>query len=598
MKKFLICFFVLILTISLVPIKALASDGVDLSKLNIETKIAQDGSINMEELITYDFKDKYNGAYRDISTKNTDGLYNLNVLLISKNGQEIPFKKVTDAKDGDTGVFELIKQENDLYRIKIYSPSDNEKKTFKISYTMKNVAIKYNDIGEFFYTYWSDYNDTEIDNLKIRIDNAIIPDTKNIRAYYHGISNGMVSIKNGSIEYTFPHVNSNELVETRVLFPLESIPLSTNVRNENGLSKILNEEAAYREKQQLKIIHAKLIKKVLNIISLLICFSLIILIIVIWIKFRNSYSDAYDTYSPYDIPEDCSPAVAAYLVNGTINGRTIYATILDLWRKGYLNIEKIDLENKLDKVDFIIKKSKSATSELLKHEIYLMNWIFNISEDKNNVRTSSIKEASKDSEFNVKFQKWLNLVKQETKSRDYYDKKASHIGKWLTAISISTIVISIIALVFTVYLGILCLILSIFILICGIHYWFRKSPNGNLQYTRWIKFKKYIKNTDFTYTDDTDYMEKYIPYAEALNMNKSCMLKFKDAFNDASQNVGWIYYYLLFNTLNLNKNQHFNNYMYGCFGMGYSGMGSSASSSSNYGGSSSGSAGGGGAGGF
>ena len=106
MKKFLICFFVLILTISLVPIKALASDGVDLSKLNIETKIAQDGSINMEELITYDFKDKYNGAYRDISTKNTDGLYNLNVLLISKNGQEIPFKKVTDAKDGDTGVFE------------------------------------------------------------------------------------------------------------------------------------------------------------------------------------------------------------------------------------------------------------------------------------------------------------------------------------------------------------------------------------------------------------------------------------------------------------------------------------------------------------
>ncbi len=489
---------------------------MDLSKFNVETSIKEDGSIDMVEFITYNFSKKYNGAYRDISTRNTGGMYNAKVYYESRTGEEIPLKKVNNAKNGDSNVFEILKQDADLYRIKIYSPSKDEEKTFKITYTMKNAATKYKDTGEFFYEYWSDYNETEINNLKIHINIPNIAENKDIKAYCHTVSGGNVSVKNRSVDYSFPHVNSKEMVETRVLFPASSIPLSSKIRNENALDRILNEEADYREKQQQKMVRALIIKKIFNYTSMILGLFFIISMFLIWKKFRNNPEDIYNIYSPPELPEECTPAAAAYMVNRVVNGRTIYATILDLWRRSYLTIEKLEPENGKDKIDFSIKKIRKAAQELLKHERYFINWLFDILGNGESVNTSSIKKSSKSSSFYHHFQKWSKLVVEEVKSRNYCDKKANSTGKWL-------IIFSIVSLIFNAYLGIFNLLVSIFVMICGIYYCTKRSPYGQSQYNKWIKFKNYIKNADFTYNTGTDYIESYIPYAEALNMKNSTM---------------------------------------------------------------------------
>ncbi|AJA46685.1 hypothetical protein CPAST_c05850 [Clostridium pasteurianum DSM 525 = ATCC 6013] len=590
MKKFLLCFCVLVLTFSIHSLKVLAADGISLSQFNVETTLKEDGSIDMEELLTYNFKDKYNGAYREISTKNTDGIYNIKVWFLSKDGEEIPLREVSNAKNGDNNVFEVLKENSTLYRIKIYSPSNNEEKTFKITYTMKNVAVKYKDTGEFFYTYWSDYNETEIDNFKIHINIASNTENENIKAYYHGISAGNMSIENGSVYYTFPHVNSKELVETRVLFPAELISLSTNTRDENGLNRILGEEADYREEQQQKIAKAALMKKVFDYIDIILGAISIIAMLIIWRGFKNNSQEVYSIYSPPEIPEECTPAVAAYLVNRIANGRTIYATILDLWRKGYLNIEKIDTENSKDKSNFLLKKIKRLDKSLLKHEKYFMDWIFKTLGDGNSVSTAQVKKSS----FYYAFQEWVKLIREEIKARNYYDKKATSKGIALIIAASVFIVISIISLVFHAYFGAFSLTISVFMLIYGIACCVKKTPYGQSKYNDWIKFKKYIKDVDFNYNDNMnrDYVEKYIPYAEALNMNKNSMIKLKNVFDNPSQDMGWIYYYLLFDNINLKRNEQFNYYIYNSFGTGSYG---SSDASSGGGGSS---AGGGGAGGF
>ncbi|WP_446897694.1 DUF2207 family protein [Clostridium sp. LBM24168] len=593
MKKFLICFFVLFSIIFVYPPKVSASDEVSLSKFNIETTIKENGSINMVELITYNFKGKYNGSYRDISIKNTDGISNIKVLLVSKNGLEVPFREVNNAKNGDNNVFQILKQGTNLYRIKIYSPSNDEKKTFKIYYTMKNVAIKYNDVGEFFYEYWSSYNETEIDNLKIHIDIPDNTENKNIKAYYHANSDGNISVKNGNVEYTFSHVNSKELVEARVLFPASLISLSPKSKNENALSRISNEETEYSRKKQQRVEFASIMKKIFDFINIILGLLFLVSGFVIWKKFKNSSLNDYSIYFPPELPEECTPAVAAYMVNGTVDGRTTYATILDLWRRGYLTIEKVESENKKDKVDFSIKKVKKATQELLKHERYFINWLFDILGDGESVTTSSIKESSKESSFYSDFQKWLKLIKKEVKSRGYYDKKANTLGKWIVVISIISIIISIISFAFEAYSGIFNLFLSILILISGIRYCIKRSSYGQSQYNNWTKFKDYIKNTNFAYNINTDYIESYIPYAEALDMKQNIMVKLRSSFYNPSQNMGWIYYYLLFDSINLNRKEQFNYYVYNSFGTG-----SSGSSSTTSGGYTSGSSGGGGAGGF
>lgn len=595
MKKFLLCFFILIAIVSFQPAKVLASDSVNLSKLYIYSTINEDGSVSMKELITFDFNGSYNGAYRDISARNTDGIYGVSVALVSKSGSEVPFRYVQSAQNGDKDVFELIKQGDNLYRIKIYTPSRNEKRTFQITYTMKNVATRYRDTGEFFYDYWSSGNEIEIDDLKIHI---IIPNkimnTGDIKAYYHGVLNGKVSVKNESVDYAFQHVSSNELVETRVLFPQEVISKSTNVKNQDKLKGILNEELNYKKQLEAKISRSAFVTKIFNLVSMALGLLFIIILFNVWRRLKYDSHDKYSVYISSDVPEECTPAVAAYLVNRSINSRTLYATILDLWRKGYLSIRKVDAESKKHKADFIMKRNNKKPEELLKHESYFMDWFFNVVGDGETVTLSSIKKTSKHGDFHSKFGIWINEVKDEVKSRNYYDNKASSAGVKLIAISVAAIILSIVAIILKAYLGIFFMLVSVFVLICGIYYCFRRSQYGQSQYEKWIKFKKYIKNTEFTYSGDTGYIEKYIPYAEALDMEKSSMAKLKSVFENTSSNMGWIYYYLIFDSMNLDKHEQFSYYMYNSFNTGSSG----SSGTGSYGGGSSGSSGGGGAGGF
>ncbi|MCH3963328.1 MAG: DUF2207 domain-containing protein [Clostridium sp.] len=594
MKKFLLCFFVLIAIVFFLPAKALASDSVNLSKFYIYSTINEDGSVSMKELITFDFDGSYNGAYRDISTRNTDGIYGVNVALVSKSASEVPFRHVESAENGDKDVFELIKQDDDLYRIKIYTPSRNEKRTFQITYTMKNVATRYKDTGEFFYDYWSSGNETEIDDLKIHVVIPKVMETGDIKAYYHGVLNGRVSVKNESVDYAFQHVGSNELVETRVLFPQEAISKSANVKNEDKLKDILNEEFNYKKQLEAKMARSALVAKIFNAVSTALGLLFIIIVFNVWRRLKYDSRDEYSVYVPFDIPEECTPAVAAYLVNGSVNGRTLYATILDLWRKDYLSIRKVETESKKHKADFIMTKNNKNLEGLLKHEIYFMAWLFETIGDGETVALSSIRKASENGGFDSKFGDWTYKIKDEAKSRNYYDKRANSAGVKLIAISIAAIIFSIVAIVLKAYLGVFSMLVSVFVLICGIYYCFRRSQYGKSQYEKWIKFRNYIKNTEFTYNEDTGYIEKYIPYAEALNMEKNSMGKLKSVFENTSPNMGWIYYYLIFDSMNLDEHEQFSYYMYNSFNTGSSGD----SGTGSYGGGSSGSSGGGGAGGF
>src|SRR5699024_1903923 len=91
-------------------------------------------------------------------------------------------------------------------------------------------------------------------------------------------------------------------------------------------------------------------------------------------KFRRN-TDIYETmgYSLY--PEDCSPAVATYLVNSAINTTTIMATIFDLARKGYILI-KDKGKYKKKTSNFKLKKLEKPVDSLLDHEKFLMEWLF------------------------------------------------------------------------------------------------------------------------------------------------------------------------------------------------------------------------------
>ena len=140
--------------------------------MKIEATINQDGSVGIEQELTYKFNGSYNGIYitvpfeyedkefKEIVTNNRidDNLYNgksVTVQSVSEiSGEEIVYKEINEsqATNGIKGYFSNT-QESDLQRIKVYSPSQDTTKTFKINYTINDLCVMHNDIGELYYNF-------------------------------------------------------------------------------------------------------------------------------------------------------------------------------------------------------------------------------------------------------------------------------------------------------------------------------------------------------------------------------------------------------------------------------------------------------------
>ncbi len=243
------CIFIILITIIGSSIISCGEQSLSITNWKIESNILESGDLGITEDITFNFKRKYNGVFREIILDGTSGIEGIKVIENDKNGI-LEYNKVDGAKKGDSNVF-LINEKNNSVTLQIFSPSENEKKTFRIMYTMKNVAKKYNDTGELFYKFLGEQNDTPIDSFFV---NIVLPrkDAGNrVRMFAHGPLNGEIhKITDDTINLRVQDVPKSTLIEARILFPREFIPISQNIVNRDAYSDIINEETELQEKIQ------------------------------------------------------------------------------------------------------------------------------------------------------------------------------------------------------------------------------------------------------------------------------------------------------------------------------------------------------------
>ena len=144
----------------------------------------------ISEDITFEFNEKFNGVYRDIVFDETSGISDIDVALVVSE-DIIGFSHVEKAKNGEQGVY-TVNEKNNKIAIKIFSPSKDETKTFRISYTVKNTAVKYNDTGELYYKFIGKENETPINNLIIDIYLPYEDRGNDVKVFAHGPLNGRI----------------------------------------------------------------------------------------------------------------------------------------------------------------------------------------------------------------------------------------------------------------------------------------------------------------------------------------------------------------------------------------------------------------------
>lgn len=560
----------------------------------------ENGDLSITEYITFKFDGKFNGVFREVVLDKTSGIEDIKIAEVIGNN-EFEYKRVNNAEKGDSAVY-VISKDEDVKRIQIFSPSKNEEKIFKISYTVKNVAIRYSDIGELYYKFLGDENETPIDNFTVELKLPKNDVDDEVKIFAHGPLNGKIVRKANDIVYMqVKDVPKKTYVEGRILFPIDFIPNSTNIVNKNNYENILNEELALQRSIEEKAALDLAVKKILGNISFIVAIAELFIFIMLLIKLKRN-NDTIETFWSASIPEDCTPAVAAYLTNMAIDANTIIATILDLFRKSYIRIDEGEeyKEKKKNHKEFVITKVKDTDDSLLSHEKYFINWIINEIGNKKSVTSRDIEEYSEKNfkKFYDSYYIWQKKVREDSIKKGYFDKGSNKYGTFLIVLSIITMLFSIVSLIYGSLLSLISLMTSIILLIYGITLFFRKSDYGYSQYKKWLRFKKYISNSK-NYDNIVDFSKSSLDisliYALALGIDKKMIKRLNVNLISNNQEYvyssGWLYWYILFSE---NKNNTFHKSIDNSFGRVSSTIGSGGGFTAGGGGG----AGGGGAGGF
>lgn len=585
----------LILTILiLISTSSFAEDGLNIQRWIVDSTLLENGDLEISEDITFNFRDKFNGVFRNIVLEGTDGISEIQLYELVE-GDEIPYTLNMDANKGDQKVFKS-EVENNTEEIMIFSPSKNEKKTFRIKYTLSNVGIKHNDIGELYYKFLGDENDTPIDYFSAIVSLPSI-DRTNTKIFGHGPSNGeIVFLEDDKVKLEVSDVPSNEFIEGRILFPKEFLPSSSNIGNKT-LQDIVDEELILNKELEEKAQRQSKMKDLFSNVSIVIAGIGTLIIAFIFNKFRRD-PDIYSKVSSLT-PENITPAELRLFNTSMNDSRSLMTTVFDLARKGHISINEED-NSEGKKKDFIIKNIQKPKGGLLSHEIYLLGWLFNTIGNGEELSTKDIETYRNKSygKFYKEFGEWQSKIKSNLYDRDYYDHSTKNSGIGLLLLSLISFIISIVAFVNSSFYGFFSMFIAVFSFTYGLYLLTRKSDYGYIQDQIWKDYKRDLERfgkTPENY-DEIIPQDKDLIYGLALGLPMKSLNKFRDNMPQVRLSSHWMYWYFITNTKGGSSfEDSLNSSIYGTTSTTTSG---SFGGGGGFSGGGGGGAGGGGAGGF
>ena len=384
MKKFRNILLIVIFLLILLTMHEVQAKDYSIEKIDMVAELMENGNLKINESITYNFRGQYNGVYITIPYGLDDSKYNkmgekgsvvknsyynassYEILNISQNN--IDYEKVNLAYNGSARKY-TIEKGTKIDIVKIYSPSEDETKTFNISYVLNNIAVRHNDVGELYYNFIGGEWDKSIKelNIDIKLPNNTRKDT--LYAFGHGPYNGEVTIKDqNNVNLYIKNVPKGKYVAGRLVFDLDNIKDSKKESGKDAFSSIMQQEKniynGIRNKDRIKNITL-----ILSIILLIYWLVLILLY-----EKENRYAVAVNDEELF---KKYNPLIAG-CIQGSRNvlPRDIIAVILELVNKKYLKMRITKSIKKVqDNYNYYVQVNPDSTYVPDEVENYILNWL-------------------------------------------------------------------------------------------------------------------------------------------------------------------------------------------------------------------------------
>lgn len=406
--------FIIILAIMLIFKQEVQAKSYYIEEMDIQATIQENGDVEVEQTLEYSFNGDYNGIYITIPTKYEnkeeviskidDSIYNAQGVVLKsvtqvENNNEITYKKVNSARNGQNGVFTEENNRN-VYKLKIYSPSQNENKTFKVKYTLKNVCVRHNDVGELYYNFIGGEWQCTIKELTINL--FLLNNVKEVKIWGHGPDNGVSEIVNNTyVRLKVNNVPTGKYVAARLVFDKSNIPNAQKTSNIDAYELIYNQEQEIAEISDAKQNYTRKI----YIFGLVLIGYWIILLV----KYENDKKHPVINIREEELFEKYNPMLAGCLQGSRdILARDIIAVILNLIEKKNIELDiKSTLEGK-EYYKYFINRVPEKEQEMDEIETYVYSWVFAGSGAVN--LADALKRLPEDKMANEKFKKLNQMV--------------------------------------------------------------------------------------------------------------------------------------------------------------------------------------------
>lgn len=490
----------------------------EIESLDIVANIERDGSLEVEERVVYDIG-KINGILYNIDALGYGKFTDLQIFY-EADGE---FKQARNNTAPSEGNF-TVSVDDGLYKIKLYAPSQNERKEFIFRYNLTRGVTVYRDIAQLNRKMVGKDWQNSIGNISVTVNLPENVKKDDIYAFGHGPLTGNIEILDGkSVRYTLNDYRPGEFLEVNLLFP-KNILTSFNpllMKNKSALKEILDMEGKLAKEANDARKRAIIGFYLGRVVLVLAVAWWLFLVVFIYLKNSKRYK-VENEYGEYfrELPDDYSPSIAGTLVSRNLypSGRELFAMLLDLVRKGHLKLEEGEKTTTL-----ILQESGKPLSE---EEKFILNWYIRELGDGEKIVLESVEASIKGrggaKEFNRNYERWRTIVYSDMLEKNLkMDKR----DKFSTSLGIFTGIAyfiggGMLVVYFQSELFILMILLG-FILLPYTFSRKRASLEKEKAISRWEAFKKFLvdySNLEEAKLASIELWEHYFVYAVALGV--------------------------------------------------------------------------------
>ena len=440
-----ILLLILFILLSFLTISKASSSDLYLRNLNYDVTLNSDGSARVTETWDIDIEDT-NTLFKTFEIDKEKYTEITNVSLIeTTNGIYKIFKRINEEKyHVDKDCFYALINKKGQFEVAWGVHEDDARRTFKMSYTIIDAVKNYNDISEFYWQFVSKKSEIPAKYVTgtITLQNEVT-NIDDLRIWAHGPLNGTINkISNKKIQFEVSSLSSRTMLEVRVVTPTYVFNQNNNIKEENKLESILEEEQKWADEANRKRQAKERIRQIIKCLAILAVIASNIsgiFVFVILCKKIKKYKAILNEEAPNitptspskyyrDIPnKDTTPAEAAYLYYFNKSTFSLYisnvisATILDFAYKQYI---KIDIEKNNNKEDIVITLLPNKDKNTLSADEKI---VYEMLEVINPEKRFTMKEFEKycknhPSSFSKKYNKIESETKKELINKKLYDK--------------------------------------------------------------------------------------------------------------------------------------------------------------------------------